>query len=126
MDMWQKTAMNIDGKFATRCFRICNTSHTGNVLLQIPIEHASQQTYEVGHKNVKLENEKNLSSSSEEVQTFNFNQMRAEGMKFHSYLHNSSQLQNITAHLLRPLTCFSFHCFQLERAVISFTMLIHN
>lgn len=46
--------MNIDiGKFAMGCFRNWNTSQTGNVLLQIPIEHARQQTYQVGNKNDK-------------------------------------------------------------------------
>lgn len=58
-----------------------NTSQTGNVLLQIPIEHASQQTYQVGNKNDKIGKGLNLSSSSEELQAFNFKQMRAEGMK---------------------------------------------
>lgn len=83
MDTWQKTAMNIDiVKFAMGCFRNWNTSQTGNVLLQIPIEHGSQQTYQVGNKNDKIGKWLNLSSSSEELWTFNFNQMRAEGMKF--------------------------------------------
>lgn len=52
VDMWQKTAMNIDvEKFAIGCFRNWNTSWTGSVLFQMPIENASQKTYQVGNKN---------------------------------------------------------------------------
>lgn len=59
--------MNIDvEKFAIGCFRNWNTSWTGSVLFQMPIENANQKTYQVGNKNDTIGKWLNLSSSGKE------------------------------------------------------------
>lgn len=87
-----------------------NTSQTGTVLLQMLLAHASEQNYQAGNKIIKSEKVWTcLFPVGSEESGHSISIKRGQkAWKFHSCLHSSSQLQNMTAQSLRLLAVFLF------------------